>query len=89
MKHLLNIFNWWLEENYTDIVGCNDQHMSNSPYADNQKFIRKYILSNLNMLFIYLNKLIIAHLNIKSIKNKFGFLVNKIKGNIDIVLPQD
>ena len=42
---------------YTDKMGCNDEHMSNSPYSDNLKFIRK---DNLN-------KLIIAHLNINSI----------------------
>ena len=57
-------------------MDCNDGHMSNSPYADNLKFIRK---DNLN-------KLIIAHLNINSIRNKFDFLVDKIKGNVDIMV---
>ena len=61
---------------YTDKMGCNDEHMSNSPYSDNLKFIRK---DNLN-------KLIIAHLNINSIRNKFDFLVDKIKGNVDIMM---
>ena len=57
-------------------MGCNDEDMSNSPYADNLKFIRK---DNLN-------KLITAHLNISSIRNKFDFLVDRIKGNVDITM---
>ena len=57
-------------------MGCNDEHMSNSPYADNLKFIHK---DNLN-------KLIIAHLNINSIRNKFDFLVDEIKENVDIMM---
>ena len=50
--------------------------MCNSPYADNLKFIRK---DNLN-------KLIIAHLNKSSVRNKFDFLVDKIKGNVNIMM---
>ena len=50
--------------------------MSNSPYAENLNFICK---DNLK-------KLIIAHLNKNSIGNKFDFLVDKIKGNVDIML---
>ena len=57
-------------------MGCNDERMSNSPYADNLKFIRK---DNLD-------KLIIVHLNINSIRNTFDFLVDKIKGNVDIMM---
>ena len=57
-------------------IGCNDEHMSNTRYVDNLKFIRK---DNLN-------KLIIAHLNINSIRSKFDFLVDKIKGNVDIMM---
>ena len=57
-------------------MGFKDEHMYNSPYADNLKFIRK---DNLN-------KLIIAHLHINSIRNKFDFLVHKIKGNVDIMM---
>ena len=45
-------------------------------YADDLKYIR---LGNLN-------KLVIAHLNINSIRNKFDFLVEKIKGNVDILM---
>ena len=39
--HLSNIFNRQLEKNYTDKMGCTNEQMSNSPYADNLKFIRK------------------------------------------------
>ena len=33
-----------------------------------------------------LNKIIIAHLNINSIRNKFDRFVDKVKGNLDILL---
>ena len=72
VNHLF--FDWRLEKNYADKMGCKDEHMSNSPYADNLKFIYK---DNLN-------ELIIAHLNINSMRNKLDFLVDKIKGNIEI-----
>ena len=50
--------------------------MSKHSYADDLKYIR---LDNLN-------KLVIAHLNINSIRNKFDFFVEKIKGNVDILM---
>ena len=59
-------------------MACNDEHVPNSPYADNLKSIRR---NNLN-------KLTIAHLNINSIRNKFDFLADKIKGNVDIMISE-
>ena len=56
-------------------MGCNYVHMPNSSCADNTKFICK---DNLN-------KLITAHSNINSVRNKFDFLVDKIKGNVHII----
>ena len=50
--------------------------MSKSPLVETLKFIR----------IEDLNKLIIAHLNINSVGNKFDFLVDKIKGNIDVLM---
>ena len=41
LNHLSNIYNLQLEKGYVEIVGCNDEHMRNSPYHDNLKFIRK------------------------------------------------
>ena len=76
VNHLSNIFDRRLEKNYTDKMGCKDEHMSNSPHADNLKFIRK---DNLD-------KLIIVHLNITSIRNTLDFLVDKIEGNVDIMM---
>ena len=73
VNHLSNIFDRRLEKNYTDKMGCKDEHMSNSPHADNLKFIRK---DNLD-------KLVIVHLNITSIRNTLDFLVNKIEGNVE------
>ena len=42
--------------------------------------------STINVLKNNLNRLIFAHLNINSIRNKFDQLVNGIKGNIDILM---
>ena len=53
--------------------------MSKHSYADDLKYIR---LDNLN-------KLVIAHLNINSIRNKFDLLVEKIKGNVDILMMSE
>ena len=50
--------------------------MSKHSYADDLKYI---CLDNLN-------KLVIAYLNINSIRNKFDFFVEKIKGNVDILM---
>ena len=33
-----------------------------------------------------LNKLVVGHLNIESIRNKFNFLAHQVKGNIDILM---
>ena len=33
-----------------------------------------------------LKKIVVGHLNINSIKNKFDFLAHQVKGNIDIVM---
>ena len=59
-------------------MGCNNEHMSNSSYAENLKFIRKYNL----------NESIIVHWNINSIRNEFDFLVDKIKGSVDIMTSE-
>ena len=33
-----------------------------------------------------LNKLILAHLNINSIRNKFGLLPEQVRGNVDVLM---
>ena len=33
-----------------------------------------------------LNKIVVGHLNINSIRNKFNFLAHHVKGNIDILM---
>ena len=48
-------------------------------HADDLKYIR---LDNLN-------KLVIAHLNINSIRNKLDLLVEKTKGNVDILMMSE
>ena len=49
---------------------------SNSYFGDQLSSLRKKKL----------NRLILAHLNINSIRNKFDQLVNGIKGNIDVLM---
>ena len=33
-----------------------------------------------------LNKIVVGHLNINSVRNKFDFLAHQVKGNIDILM---
>ena len=33
-----------------------------------------------------MNKIVVGHLNINSIRNKFNFLAHQVKGNIDILM---
>ena len=35
-----------------------------------------------------LNKIVVGHLNINSIRNKFDFLAHQVKGNIDILIQK-
>ena len=45
------------------------------------------VVKTLNEIRIqHLNKIIVAHLNINSIRNKFEFLVTKLNNNIDILM---
>ena len=66
-----NSFDEHLNKSNTDI-----DHCSNSYFGDQLSSLRKKNL----------NRLIFAHLNINSIRNKFDQLVNGIKGNIDIMM---
>ena len=46
-------------------------------------------ITNVNLKFLRirnLNKIVIGHLNINSIRNKFDFLAHQLKGNIDILM---
>ena len=73
VNHISSIFNCRLT-NCTENSG--DEYMSKHSYADDLKYI---CLDNLN-------KLVIVHLNINSIRNKFDFFLEKIKGNVDILM---
>ena len=56
--------------------------------SDNDKELDDQIGNiDLNSLRIKnLNKIIVGHLNINSIRNKFDFLTHQVKGNIDILM---
>ena len=36
-----------------------------------------------------LNRIVVAHLSINSLRNKFGYLIEQITGNIDILMISD
>ena len=65
--------------NLSYILNRSNDHVdvdSNSYFRDQLSSLRKKNL----------NRLILAHLNINSIRNKFDQLVNGIKGNIDVLM---
>lgn len=74
-----NIFQWHLIEGYDKCFS--EVEKSNS---DSQKASFHYKLSVLRRK--HLSKLIIAHSNINSSRNKFEFLVDVARGNVDILL---
>ena len=42
-----------------------------------------------SLLIRNLNKVVVGHLNINSIKNKFDFLAHQVQGNIDILMMSE
>ena len=42
-----------------------------------------------SLLIRNLNKIVVGHLNINSIKNKFDFLAHQVQGNIDILMMSE
>lgn len=74
-NHLQKIFNW----NQNRIVTDSNLHTSNSTSGEDLKNITK---SNFK-------KLIFAHLNINSIRNKFDALADLVKGNVDVLMVSE
>ena len=53
----------------------------------NNKIVDHVTIVDLKSLRIRnLNKIVVGHLNINSIRNKFDFLAHQVKGNIDILM---
>ena len=75
-----NIFNEYLMR--SDTSECLQEEYENStPNTDNDPINLLKNIKEMNM-----NRIIIAHLNINSIRNKFDALKTMMNGNIDILL---
>ena len=87
-QHISKVFNWQLSGNTSC---CN---FSESDFEENEssnlKQAKENCRSDLNSLRKdNLDKLIFAHLNINSIRNKFNYLSEQIRGNVDILLVSE
>ena len=87
-QHISKVFNWLLSGN---TLCCN---FSESYFGENVSSNLKHTKENcrnvLNSLRKdNLDKLIVAHLNINSIRNKFDYLSEKIRGKKDILLVSE
>ena len=86
-KFLSNIFNWCFEENSVEIATVSSTAPQSDKECSKSKANQTTNTKNTNMDLKALrlknvNKLIIAHLNINSLRNKFEFLIFLIKDNI-------
>ena len=70
----------FLIDSKKDSFSEGEENKSKSVHA----FINCSILGSLRRK--HLKKLIIAHLNINSLRNKFEFLVDQIKGKVDLLM---
>ena len=85
-KFLSKIFNRFFEENNVEITT-----VSSTTLQSDEECKSKACTENINMDLKFLrlknvNKLIITHLNINSLRNKVEFLISLIKDNIDILI---
>ena len=58
------------------------------PFSKNIKsfLVKGFYLNFIRMFKCIINKVIVAHLNINSLRNKFGFLVGMVRSNVNILL---
>ena len=84
-KFLSRNFNWCFEENSAKIAIAS----SNAPQSDKESTSEQNQTTNeenTNIRPKNVNKLIIAHLNINSLRNKFEFLISQIKDNVNVLM---
>ena len=87
-QHISKVFNWQLSGNTSC---CN---FSESDFEENESSNLKQAKENCRSVLNSLrkdnlDKLIFAHLNINSIRNKFNYLSEQIRGNVDILLVSE
>ena len=87
-QHISKVSNWQLSGN-TSCWGFSESDFEENE-SSNLKQAKENCRSVLNSLRKdNLDKLIFAHLNINSIRNKFNYLSEQIRGNVDILLVSE
>ena len=82
MKEIFNIFNWhYIDENSRL---NHEKCKSNFSLQDKKRIDAKTTLKSMHRENT--KKLLFAHININSLRNKFELLVDQVKGSIDIVM---
>ena len=82
VNEISRVFNWRVANNNSsiNIEGCNTSVLHDiNKVSDCNNTLKSLRKDNLN-------KLIFAHLNISSIRNKFELLSEQIKGNVDVLM---
>ena len=90
-KFLSNTFNWIFEENHVEIATVSSTALQSDKECSKSKANQTANTKNANvdsksLCLKNFNKLIIAHLNINSLRKKFEFLISLIKDNLDILM---
>ena len=82
LKEISNVFSW----HYSDEVSRlnNEGRKSKFSLEDKTRIDAKFILKSIRQENT--NKLVFAHININSLRNKFELLVDQVKGNIDVLM---
>ena len=82
LKEIFNVFNWHYsdEDSRLNHEGCKSKFL----LEDKKRIDAKTILKSIRQE--HTNKLVFAHININSLRNKFELLVDQVKGNIDVLM---
>ena len=82
LKEISNIFNWHSIDKNSRLnhEGCK----SNFSLEGKKRIDAQTILKSLRRENT--NKLVFAHININSLRNKFGLLVEHVEGNINVLM---
>ena len=82
LKEMSNVFNWYYSDQDSRLnhEGCN----SKFPLEDRKKIDAKTVFKSIRQENT--NRLVFAHININSLRNKFELLADQVKGNIDVLM---
>ena len=93
-KFLSKIFNWYSEENNAEMATVSSTSAQPDKECNKSKASQTANMENTNMDLKALHlknfkKLIIAHLNTNSLRNKFEFLIFLIKDKVDVLMVSE